>query len=513
LRTTLFLQWPFLAGLCVFASAERAIAQEGAPVGINLSEWTNYHPEWVFVDAFKGASEWVSQRIHGGPWDDQRPIARGVDGYPASLDHDQAVAAVMFKDIDGRYPGGRYVVLWDGDGDIDLRDDARERTRSRNRIEADVRPRDGIILRIVRTNPSDPVRNVRVLMPGFESTHQTSPFHPQFLANWRGFPLLRFMNWARTGNDQSDWSGRPTPTTYSQATRQGVAAEYMIDLSNELDADPWFCLPHRATDEYARELGRLIAARLEPGRRIYLEYSNECWNNLFPQAQWCRGEGLRLQLSADPFEAQLRFYSQRAVELLRIVRQQLPATTEVVRVLAAQNASPWTSEAILGWRDAWRSVEALAVAPYFGDELGHPSYQDQVSRWSVEEVLAQCWMDLEPTFRATAAHALLARQHRLAFLGYEGGQHLAGYGGAENNRQLTELFIAANRHAAMGVLYTAFLNRWALLGGGPMAAYHSTGKPSRWGSWGTLEWAAQDPTTAPKYLALRVWLTGWRVGF
>ncbi|HLU39360.1 MAG TPA: hypothetical protein VK081_08230 [Planctomycetota bacterium] len=485
-------------------------AQQGE-LGVNLSWWTNYHPEWVFVDAFKGAAEWVPQRVVGGPWNTGEPIAQRPDGYPAWLAPGQAVCTLMFKDIRGRYPGGRYIVLWDGDGDLELLDDARPVAVERNRIDIDVTPRDGIRLRIIRTNPNDPVHNIRVIPAGFLSTYETQPFHPQFLANWRGFKLLRFMDWMRTGEPIAEWSERPTPDYYSQATSRGVAVEYMILLANLLDADAWFCLPHLASEDYARQLGRTVAQGLEPGRRVYLEYSNECWNNAFVQARWCRDEGMRRQLSSNPFEAQLRFYSQRAIELMRVAHAELAPTHQVIRVLAAQNAGPWTGVAIMDWRDAWREAEALAVAPYFGDELGDPATQHQVAQWPTERVFAECWVDLERTFVATAEHARNARARGLTLIGYEGGQHLVGWGGAQDNQTLTDLFIAANRHPAMFFLYMAYLNRWEAVGGGPIAAYYSTGAPSKWGSWGALEWAAQDPLTAPKYLALWLWNVGYRI--
>src|SRR5690606_20570053 len=68
-------------------------AQQGE-LGVNLSWWTNYHPEWVFVDAFKGAAEWVPQRVVGGPWNTGEPIAQRPDGYPAWLAPGQAVCTL-----------------------------------------------------------------------------------------------------------------------------------------------------------------------------------------------------------------------------------------------------------------------------------------------------------------------------------------------------------------------------------------------------------------------------------
>jgi hypothetical protein len=90
---------------------------------------------------------------------------------------------------------------------------------------------------------------------------------------------------------------------------------------------------------------------------------------------------------------------------------------------------------------------------------------------------------------------------------YEGGQHLAGYGGAEQHEALTQLFIAANRHPRMQDIYLTYLRTWQSLGGGLFMAFTDIAQPSQYGSWGALESVTQDPTTAPKYQALRQFLT------
>jgi hypothetical protein len=38
--------------------------------------------------------------------------------------------------------------------------------------------------------------------------------------------------------------------------------------------------------------------------------------------------------------------------------------------------------------------------------------------------------------------------------------------------------------------------------------FSSMGKPSKWGSWGLLESVDQDPETAPKWQAVREYLSG-----
>jgi hypothetical protein len=284
----------------------------------------------------------------------------------------------------------------------------------------------------------------------------------------------------------------------------------MVALANELDADPWFCIPHRADDDYVRRLAELVAQRLEPQLRPHVEYSNETWNGLFDQAEHCRERGIALELSADPHTARLRYHAQRSIEVFAIWEDVFGSGDRLVRVLAVQNANPASAPAVLEWRDAWRHADALAVAPYFGGALGSPARRAQVEKLSVDALLERCAADLEVTLADTRAHARSAHGRGLRLLAYEAGQHLAGHGGAENSEELTALFIAANRNAGMGELYDRLLQGWSELGGGTLVAFTSTQTPSKWGSWGVCEDHGPGPWV--KYDALRRFMKAARPG-
>jgi hypothetical protein len=79
---------------------------------------------------------------------------------------------------------------------------------------------------------------------------------------------------------------------------------------------------------------------------------------------------------------------------------------------------------------------------------------------------------------------------------------LVGFGGAENNQELTDLFVATNRLPGMSELYRKQVGHWCAAGGGLYVAFSFVGKPTKWGSWGTLEYQNQEPEKAPKYRAL-----------
>lgn len=495
-----------LAGAQAVATPIRNIDQpgnNGSKVGVNVADFTYYSSEVVFTNAFRGCSEWIPQLVTGGPWNTGATIAQRADGYPASLTSGQAAASLVYAGMGNRYPGGEYVALWDGDGDVELRWDANELSRGANRVLARVNPSQGILLRITRTNPANPVRNIRLVERRFESLQSLLPFHPSFVERWRIARVFRFMDWQKTNSTyQSAWADRVQPDYYTQQGRDGVAIEHMVDMCNYMGVDPWFCMPHLCTDDFVRQFARLVNARLRPGLKAYVEYSNECWNGSFVQARYCQEMGVRLNLSTDPYEAQLRYYSQRSVEVFRIWEQEA-TRSRIVRVLAGQNVNTWAATRILDWQNAFQNADAWALNAYFGHDLGDPANQVRVQNMDPVAILAECAQDIPRAMGFSAQHqALAAQRNNLPIIAFEAGQHMSAWGSATGNYRLTDKLVAANRLPGMRQVYDSFLTEWRRIGGGMCCLFNTTSKYGQYGSWGMFEDSLQSMWEAPKFLGV-----------
>jgi hypothetical protein len=307
------------------------------------------------------------------------------------------------------------------------------------------------------------------------------------------------MTWQKTNNSPlQTWSEQPQMADARYSTDRGAPVELMVELANTTRTHPWFCIPHQADDDYVRQFARIVKERLDPGLKVYVEYSNEVWNMGFSQAQWAQQRGAGL---GDP--EHLRFYSQRAVVVLKLWEEVFGNRDRLVRVLASQFVNPWASEQILSWQKAHQHADALAVAPYFGYEFGDPNTADRVANMTAGQLLDALEKEIAGKNRDMIRKQVeVARKHGLELIGYEGGQHLAGHGGAENNEALTRLFIAANRHPRMYDLYRRHLSHWYEAGGGLYVAFSNVGAPSKWGSWGILEYQDQPIDEAHKYRAV-----------
>ncbi len=491
----------------------RPLPRVRAALGMNLSGPADWNSELPFVDVFRLSREWISQR-EGAGWGQGPALDLDANGWVKRLEPG-CYAETLMNTIDPgpdgrpRYPGGTYTVLYDGDGDLRFWNAARVVRSEPGRIQIEVDPsRGAIFLQIRRTNPNNHVRNIRVIMPGFESSYLKNPFHPKFLQRWSGIACLRFMDWGETNNSRIErWTDRPTLQTATWTAR-GVPMEVMCDLCNRLQCDAWICIPHRADDDYAERAARLVREKLNPRLRVWLEYSNELWNGIFSQHRYAseRGRELNLGGSGADWEYAWRYTAYRSVQIFNIWRPLLG--NRVIRVLPVWFANAWVSERIVEFQQAYRSADVMAIAPYLGTTFtpdSNPS-ADEVSRWTVEQALDYLENnDLPQCVQLLREQSALARKYNLRLVAYEGGTHFLGAGGAENNERLTQLIMATNRHPRIASIYRRYYRAWEEQGGWLFNYFASTSTWSKWGCWGILEYMDQDPREAPKYVATVEW--------
>jgi hypothetical protein len=291
----------------------------------------------------------------------------------------------------------------------------------------------------------------------------------------------------------------------------------MVDLSNRLQADPWFCMPHLADDAYVRGFARQVKRLIDPARKVYVEYSNEVWNGQFEQSRWAGEEGRKLGFAEKPWEAAWRYTAHRSVQIFKIWEEEFGGRSRLVRALPSQAANPYVSEQILGFREAYKSADALAIAPYLSCNVapnGRPSVAE-VELWTPDRALEY----LESTALPESADWIkrqkaAADRFGLKLIAYEGGQHMVGVGGGENSERVTAVLQAANRHPRMAELYRRHLEDWTRAGGGLFCHFSSVGAWSKWGSWGLLEYYDEDAHRSPKFRATIDWARsrGQRVG-
>ena len=158
----------------------------------------------------------------------------------------------MTREINGYYPAGEYTIMYEGTGVISVEFDAEDAVFTEaGTYSVSVNPGDGgIHLTILESDVNDPVRNISMIMPGYESVFETEPFYPAFLQRLESFEGIRMLNLQNinitSGNQTQFWSQRKPQGYVTQCPNTGIdsgnidgmAFEWLIELANTTGTPP-----------------------------------------------------------------------------------------------------------------------------------------------------------------------------------------------------------------------------------------------------------------------------------
>jgi len=492
-----------------------------------VNDWSVQQP---FVDIMKTARPWTGHI--GDQWGgmDHEALARDgwldEDGWPNAIPPGvSGIATLVLTDLPEDTAGvaGHYILRWQGKGTLKLEGRAQAQRPEAGGIGFDFTPGEGgVILTITETDLADPIRNITVVRADRLAELDSGVlFNPDWLARIRGTKLIRFMDWMQTNDSKlGRFEDSPKPSDYTWA-RNGVPVEVMVALANELDADPWFTLPHLADDQMVRLYAESVEEMLEPGRKAWVEFSNEVWNWQFEQAHWAEEQGkLRWQQEG----AWTQFYALRASEVAAIWAEVLPPE-RLVRVIATQTGYTGLEETILnaplvmaeGKPAPSKSFDAYAITGYFAGLMVIDEKLPLVKDWLTESAKAD---PVQPLALATARaaeelrdgrhsglpddtvqdlltrlwpyQAEVAQKAGLKLVMYEGGSHLVGMGKALDDPEVGAFLQHLSYSPEVAALYGEVMQGWAKLTDAPFNAFVDVYAPGKWGSWGAMRHLGDD---------------------
>jgi hypothetical protein len=499
-------------------------------LGTGLSGVADWSSEIPFIDAFHASRAFVS----GSPqaWGDDRKLDVDARGWLRSLAPNQEARTVVLNGP--QFRSGRYLVLYEGRGEHRYAGSTAQLDTAASRPGRDVVMVDrargdlAIAMDILSIDPSDPIRNIRIIPPGgacdadrarfcdadnpcptgacleFEQHYEQLVFHPDFLARIQRYGMLRFMDMMQTNNsDVVRWDQRGQLGNQTWAINGGVPLEVMAKLANQMHAEPWFNIPHQADDEYIRNFAEQVKALVDPELPIWIEYSNEVWNSSFQQHIHALKGGEKL--GHRDFEAVLRFYAKRTLDIFKVFEEVL-GKDRVKTVVGTHVVNTWVTEQILDYPGLAERADALAVAPYFGWSV-MPDDLPKLQKMTLEQLMAQTESEYIPTTKKWIAdQSEMAKKYDLELVAYEAGQHYVGVAGAENDEHLNKLFDDINRHPRMKDFYLTYLENWKAAGGTWLNHFVNCDKWSKWGRWGALEEIRQPREQSPKFDALMTFM-------
>ncbi|GAA4221605.1 hypothetical protein GGQ68_000116 [Sagittula marina] len=518
---------------------EAGMRPEGLPslgFGLNgVSDWSTQHP---FVNIMKSARGWVGHTAD--QWGAISTEELRAGGYLDAFDYPvgvppEAVAleAVLLTDQneDQDWLRGDYVLTYEGSGKIELTGRAKRVRYEDGRITFRYEPGEGLVaLRIEEVPKDDPIRNIAIVKEEFLPLHEAGAlFNPLFLDRIQDVRSVRFMDWMLTnGSPVMAWEDRPVMESINWLD-WGVPAEVMVRLANVIGADPWFNMPHGANDDYVRRFAELVERDLDPSLQAHVEYSNEVWNQAFPQAAYAREQATNLWGESDL--GWMQWYGLRSAQVMDIWTEVFGEAAEdrLVRVIGTHTGWPGLEEHILVAPLAFlalgkqpvESFDAYAVTGYFGYEMGSDEMAQRMNGWldqsealaieageaeglrrvALREFVKDARFDgaIAPVAKALEEGSLsqlinevfpyqadAARRYDLRLVMYEGGTHVTAHGPQVNDERMTAFFEEFNYTPEMAKLYEMLLGGWANAGGTLFNAFVDVAPASQWGSWGAL---------------------------
>jgi hypothetical protein len=379
-------------------------------LGMNLAQVNYSTAEQPFLNIVKTATAWQTRNGGGSDTGEEVSLYQNcldANGYPTTLtclsNTFVAVSFEVFLNIGSSdlvgfpYRAGDYLLQWSGDANWSVTLDATV-TCTTSPCKVTVASPSASGLKVTLTCTGTGCAGGHTLMSnlsliycstysggrcsnGYDSLLATGEyFDPVFVKLIRPFKNLRFMDWMATiQNFQTNWSDRPIPgyvfwsgsrtnATINGASpdpnfggiSDGVPAEVMFALCNEIGSDCWFCMPPLATDTYVTNFATLAHSTLKAPQKAYVEYANELWND----GKLCPASGSMVTTCA----------TQAAVICNNVLGSQCPYPASF-SALQANTAWSAYQAAHLGalWQSAW-GADSSRVVRVFGGQNGNPAY-------------------------------------------------------------------------------------------------------------------------------------------
>jgi len=543
---------------CVSANATSSM-------GVNLDFPGDWSKDYPFIDLMKNSRNWIVE-CEGAETscfpNNIQPEDDGVSwidlderGWPKSM-QSKADPTITFGGISTIFltleeddrPADRLVVLYEGEGILDYRLAAQknERLSQPGRDILDLDPQGEYAYLIIRaTDPNKTgnyLRNIRIIPEQLVDEYEAGEtiFHPDFLAYIQNFKSLRFMDWMQTNSSvEKEWEDRPQPDNQisylnhyipQKGKVTGYPIEVMVALANRANANPWFSIPHQATDEYITEFAKLVKDSLDPTLKVQIEYSNEVWNWGFPQAtyalesanqRWGKDES-----GEDYGDGYMQFHGMKTAQMCDIWKQVFGEDRErVICVLGVHTGWKGLEQSALdcplyvaeGHKPCWQNgIDVLGVTGYFSGLLQEEENEDTIASWlsnsdsnyAFDRAFQQLEIggvegikrddngssdSVEDAIQAFQYFGEEAAKKGLGLIWYEGGTHFD----SDRDPDITRFLKDVAQHPRMYALYVKLFQGWKEVGGTQIHMWGGIGKDSVW----TFKHRLED-TKHPKWRAM-----------
>jgi len=510
----------------------QGLSDPSLALGLNgVEDWSVQMP---FINIFKTARTWIGHLPNqfGGVETEELEAAGVFDehGWPTYIPSNVSHIGTIWDWSSNNEYGqeesrrGRYVLTYKGQGTI-LMSGVSILEQTPGRILFDNTDGSTFSVDIVETDPNNTgsyINDIVIVKEDNLSLYNAGAiFNPEWIDIVKDVRMVRFMDWMGTNGSQvRTWSEYSNEETYTWT--QQVPVSVMVELANEIGADPWFNIPFNTNDNFSRTFAEYVKANLDEDLVAHVELSNEVWNFIFPQTH----DAVRYAEEAYGVTggtAWLNYYGQRASEVMKIWTSVFANQTQqrLKRVAGAFTPIPYFTEEILTaplweqsnpgeYHEPVEYFDAIAVTTYFGAE----TITDDSTRAALLEAINNPNIDENNYHRDLLIEAVqngdefnaqkaIADNYNLDLLSYEGGQHVHHSAGTDLEQDeieaLQDHLASFVRSQQMADVYAESYETWQEYGSGPFMQFVDVSAVSAYGSWGLLA-SLQDSTPRSEYL-------------
>ena len=548
---------------------------QNSPMATNVAPFNAWTPGWVLVDAFPKARDWLSFNCDWSDWDTGQAFDLDDNRWIRSLASNQCAYTSVFNDQAGHYPAGTYVMLFEGEGfliagpednEVAYYPGAQVETlpnglkRMTFTVDQNTQNNNGIAF-LLLSQEADYIHNIRLITPGgvcgrsptqldrfkqcatprggtgqcavdeqcydyeqvyfdrftdsAEDMETKVVFHPEYIQHYQQYSAIRYMKWSRSEDSVlADFDNRVMPQE-AMFTRddRGLPYEYMVAMSNQLNADAYLNIPVMADPNFSARFGTMVDGQLADNLDIFIEYGNEFfnfiqtvpWGHALAQAN---APGSNIP-STDTDMIKVGKWSSRqaSVVLNQFAGAVVTPGRQVTRVVAGFNPRPDYTQAAVTFENTFNNVDVLAMSGYLGPDRRFVDNQtafDNLTTTQLFEEISdgrhlQSGASLVDLNNVYVQSQTLANSHNLGLILYEGGQHIVSSGAPQAT---TDRMIAAQTNSQMGTAYTSNFNNFRAARGTLFFHFLVEDMYNANGTFGLLQYQDDNPQASPKYQAI-----------
>ncbi len=546
-------------------------------IATNVAPFNSWSPGWVLVDAFAKSQDWVSTACDFSSWGNGPAFTFDDNRWIRTLANNQCAYTSVFANQAGHYPAGTYVMLFEGDGFFvtgpaddevvyypgkEVEITANGLKRLTFTVDQNTQGDEGIPF-FLMSQQQDYIHNIRLITPGgvcgrsptelnrfkqcqtsrggegscaideqcydyeqvyFDRFSDSAAdmdnkvvFHPEYIQHYQQYNAIRYMKWSRAEDSTvSDWDNRVTlQEAMFTLDDRGFPYEYMIAMSNQLNADGYFNIPVMADPNYVQQYGAMVDSQLHDNLDTYIEYGNEFFNTATP-VPWGHALaqanllGSGIPATDSDFNKVAKWSSRQAVQVMNQWRAQFDLNNhQVTRVIAGFNAIPSYTHTAVEFEDTFAHVDALAMSGYIGPDRRWVNDQTRFDNLTLDEVFEEIndGRHLQSETSIPDLHQVyvwaeaLAGPHQLALILYEAGQHIVSTGTPAGTNTVATM-IQANKDSRMGTAYTSNFTNFRSAGGTLIFNFVVEDVYDENGTFGLLQYQDDNPLFSPKYQAV-----------